>query len=295
MREVLVWILCYHGEKNSCYLWIVGCSHPWPLYGISFTPPWAWDYGQLPSSRSEVAPARTLSTYLLFGSFWGRLPDSQAMPLCTHSTAHHLPAWPSVMRPEWLQSISWHRAISAQEGNCILDGVAESPLSWELCKEEQLVAGAKAEWHSEAVRTKSTRAAKCRQWQTARADRVKSWCWRERTRFCHWSHGHPDWPYRGWTIFQTQETQLQDGSRVSTGLAMRLQPESVWIPGEMPSILWVSLGEFPIMQLASTKTIILWSQQSISISLYFSKSIAGMVTFSNITSRPSSGKARSRQ
>lgn len=196
---------------------------------------------------------------------------------------------------EWLQPISWHGAISAQEGNRILDGVAESPLSWELCKEEQLVAGVKAEWHSEAVRTKSTRAAKCRQWQTARADRVKSWCWRERTRFCHWSHGHPNWPYRGWTIFQTQETQLQDGSWVSTGLAMRLQPESVWIPGEMPSILWVSLGEFPIMQLASTKTIILWSQQSISISLYFSKSIAGMVTFSNITSRPSSGKARSKQ
>ena len=81
---------------------------------------------------------------------------------------------------------SWHGAISAQEGNRILDGVAEPPLSWELCKkEEQLVADAKAECHSEAVRTKSARVAKCGQRQTARADWVKSWFWREKTRFRH--------------------------------------------------------------------------------------------------------------
>lgn len=73
------------------------------------------------------------------------------MLLCTYSTAHDLPPWPSVMRSEWLQPISWHGAISAKEGNRILGDVAESRLSWELCKkEEQLVAGEKAEWHSEA-------------------------------------------------------------------------------------------------------------------------------------------------
>jgi hypothetical protein len=57
------------------------------LFMTYFTPPWAEDSGLLPFSHDEIAPARTLSTDLLFGPFWEDSPVFQ--PCCPKRVLEH--------------------------------------------------------------------------------------------------------------------------------------------------------------------------------------------------------------